>query len=141
MKYTQMTKRVLACGMALAMATTSTGFYPSLTVNAKKKSSKAKAGKAKAGKVKLNKKKATLTEGSTITLKVKSANKKVKWSSKNKKIASVAKVSGKKKDTATIKGMKKGKTTIIAKVGKKKLTCKVTIQKSNLKAVAVDTLD
>lgn len=136
MKYTQMTKRVLACGMALAMATTSTGFYPSLTVNAKKKSSKAKAGKAK-----LNKKKATLTEGSTITLKVKSANKKVKWSSKNKKIASVAKVSGKKKDTATIKGMKKGKTTIIAKVGKKKLTCKVTIQKSNLKAVAVDTLD
>ena len=83
MKYTQMTKRVLACGMALAMATTSTGFYPSLTVNAKKKSSKAKAGKAK-----LNKKKATLTEGSTITLKVKSANKKVKWSSKNKKIAS-----------------------------------------------------
>ncbi len=136
MKYTQMTKRVLACGMALAMATTSTGFYPSLTVNAKKKSSKAKAGKAK-----LNKKKATLTEGSTITLKVKSANKKVKWSSKNKKIASVAKVSGKKKDTATIKGMKKGKTTIVAKVGKKKLTCKVTIQKSNLKAVAVDTLD
>ena len=61
-------------------------------MNAKKKSSKAKAGKAK-----LNKKKATLTEGSTITLKVKSANKKVKWSSKNKKIASVAKVSGKKK--------------------------------------------
>lgn len=136
MKYTQMTKRVLACGMALAMATTSTGFYPSLTVNAKKKSSKAKASKAK-----LNKKKATLTEGSTITLKVKSANKKVKWSSKNKKIASVAKVSGKKKATATIKGMKKGKTTIIAKIGKKKLTCKVTIQQSKLKAVSVDSLD
>ena len=46
---------------------------------------------ANAAKVKLNKKSLTLTVGKTYKLKVKGTKKKVKWSSSNKKVASVNK--------------------------------------------------
>ncbi len=72
-------------------------------------------------KVKLNKTKLSMNVGKTTTLKLKNNKKKVKWSSSNKK---VAKVSAKGK----VKGLKKGKATITAKVGKKKYKCKVTVK-------------
>ncbi|MBQ9063327.1 MAG: Ig-like domain-containing protein [Eubacterium sp.] len=71
--------------------------------------------------VKLSKKKATITVGKTLKLKVKGTKKKVKWKSSNKKVATVSK-------KGVVKGIKKGTCKITAKVGKKKLTCKVTVK-------------
>ncbi len=79
-------------------------------------------------KVKLNKTKVTLTVGQTKKLKVKNKPKgaKVKWSSKNKKVAKVTK-------KGKVIAKKTGKTTIIAKVKKKKLKCKVIVKKKTTK--------
>ncbi len=64
----------------------------------------------------------TLTKGKAFTLKVKNAGKaKVKWASSNKKVATVSKA-------GKVTAKKAGKATITAKVGKKKLTCKVTVK-------------
>lgn len=77
---------------------------------------------ARAASVKLNKSKLTLEVGKSKQLKVKGTKVgKVKWSSSKKKIATVSK---KGKVTA----VKTGKTDIIAKVGKKKLRCRVTVK-------------
>lgn len=63
----------------------------------------------------------TVLKGKTFTLKVKNAGKaKVKWASSNKKVATVSKA-------GKVTAKKAGKATITAKVGKKKLTCKVTV--------------
>lgn len=96
-----------------------------------------------AAKPKLNKKKLSVTKGDTATLTVKKAKKKVKWSTSKKKIVKITKVSGKKKSQAVIKGVKPGKAVVTAKVGKKKLTCKVTVKKpvDNFKTTAVDIFD
>ena len=77
-----------------------------------------------AQKPKLSKTKVTLTVSEsvkhpTFTLKVKGTKKKAKWSTSNKKVATV------KKGKITAKG--KGKATITCKVSGKKLTCKVTV--------------
>lgn len=78
---------------------------------------------SKAASVKLNKTKITLEVGDTQKLKVKGAKvSKVKWSSNNKKVASV------KKGIVTAK--KAGKANIVAKVNKKKLTCKVGVNEN-----------
>ena len=75
----------------------------------------------------LNKKKVSIKVGKRIQLKVKNKGKrKIKWSSTKKKIASVNKkglVTAKKAGTAKIK----------AKVGRKTLTCKVTVKKRTVK--------
>ena len=76
---------------------------------------------AAAGKIKLNKSKVTIYTGKSTTLKVIGTSKKIKWKSGNKKIAIV---SSKGKVTAK----KKGNVKIIAKIGKKKYTCKVTVK-------------
>ncbi len=76
---------------------------------------------AQAATVKLNKKSVTLIKGQTTTLKMKGTSKKVTWSSSKESIATV---SSKGKVTAK----KKGTTTITAKVGGKKYTCKVTVE-------------
>lgn len=83
---------------------------------------------ANAASAKLNKKKATVTVGKTVKLKVKNTGSKVKWTSSNKKVATVKK-SG--KYGAVVTGKKAGKATITAKVGKKKLKCKVTVKKKS----------
>lgn len=70
--------------------------------------------------VKLSKKKATVTAGKTLKLKVKGTKKKVKWKTSDKQVATVSK-------KGVVKGIKRGDCTITAKVGKKKLTCKVTV--------------
>ncbi len=84
------------------------------------------AGAAK--KLKLSSKKLTVTVGASKKLSVKNTKKKVKWSVKSgKKYISLKK---KKKTSVTVQGKKKGKAVILAKIGKKKLTCKVTVKKA-----------
>lgn len=80
--------------------------------------------KASAAKIKLNKKKLTLHVKQSYTLKLKNYKKKIKWSSSNKKIASVT-------SKGKVMAKKTGKTTITAKAGKKKYTCKITVKKAN----------
>lgn len=74
---------------------------------------------ASAAYMHLNYNSVRLSGGLTAKLKV-NTKKKVKWSSSNKKVASVS-------SKGLVKGKKKGKCTITAKVGKKKMKCKVTI--------------
>ena len=83
------------------------------------------------GKVALKKldrataKEQTVKKGKTIKLKVSrtpvTAAGKVKWTTSNKKVAIVSK-------EGVVKGVKKGKATITAKVGKKKVQFKVTVK-------------
>jgi len=85
-------------------------------------------GVAAQAKVSLNKKKAQITVGSSLSLNVKGTKKKVKWSTSNKKIATV-KSTGKVKCKVTAK--KAGKATVTAKAGNKKYKCKVTVVKKS----------
>lgn len=71
----------------------------------------------------------------TTLLTVANANKKVKWTTSNKNIATIVKVSGKKSCKAKIQGKKTGKATITAKVGNKKLSCQITVKKKTTTAV------
>lgn len=73
-----------------------------------------------ASKIKISKTKASMTKGKTMQLKVKGTKKKVKWSSSKKSVATVSK-------NGKVTAKKSGKATITAKVGKKKLKCKVTV--------------
>ena len=83
-----------------------------------------------ASKVKLSKTKATLYNGQKLTLKVKGASKAVKWSTSDAKVAKVSK-------KGVVKAKSVGTATITATVGKKTLTCKVTV-KPPLKASATE---
>ncbi len=69
----------------------------------------------------ISKKKVTLCVGQTVQLKIRKAKKKAKWTSSNKKIATVS-------SKGKVKAKKKGKVTITARIGKKKYKCKVTIE-------------
>jgi hypothetical protein len=76
--------------------------------------------------------KRTIYVGQTLKLYVIGVKKKkVKWKSTNKKVAKVSK-------KGKVKGLRPGKATIIAKVGKRSLKCKLTVKKrparSNLSA-------
>lgn len=74
-----------------------------------------------ATKPKLNKKNSTLIKGQTLVLKVSGTKSKIKWSSSNKTVAAV-------NSTGKVTAKKKGTATIVAKVGKKTLSCKITVQ-------------
>ena len=87
-------------------------------------------GQAAKKKTKLNKTKQTLHVGKKLTLKVKNTKKKVKWSSSKKAVASVTK-------KGVVKAKKKGKTVITAKIGKKKLKCKITVKQKVVKKKTV----
>lgn len=80
-------------------------------------------------KVRLNLTKATLSVGGSINLKLLNNKKKVTWKSSNKKVASVTK-------KGKVKAKKKGKASIVAKVGKKKYTCKITVGKVSKKSAS-----
>lgn len=77
-------------------------------------------------KVALDKKKANVTVGNTLRLKLKNASGPVVWKSKNKSVASVT-------PKGIVKGKKVGTTTIQASYQGKTYTCKVTV-KSRFKA-------
>ena len=74
-----------------------------------------------AGKIKLNASKATLATDQGILLELKGYSGAVKWSSSNKKVATVNK-------NGLVKAKKKGSTVITAKAGKKKYKCKITVK-------------
>lgn len=74
---------------------------------------------------KLNKAKVTLVKGDQVSLKVTGTAKKVRWSTSEKKVATVT--SG-----GLVKAKGKGTARITAKVGKKKLVCRVTIEAPKL---------
>lgn len=80
--------------------------------------------------VKLNTTKKTLVKGQTYTLKVTGTSSTVKWSTSNKKIASV---SSKGKVTAIAKGT----ATITAKVSGKKYTCKVSVETPKINKTSI----
>lgn len=80
-----------------------------------------------AKKVKLSKKNVTVKVGKTQTIKVKNTKKKAKWTiKKGKKYISLKK---KKKTSVVVKGKKQGKAVVVAKIGKKKLSCSVKVVK------------
>lgn len=106
----KITKKILAVLLSLVLLLT---LIPSLSMENVSAAQK---------KAKLNKSKATIYVGKTVTLKLKNNKKKVKWSSSNKKVATVSK-------KGKVTGKKAGKATITAKVGKKKYKCKVTVKK------------
>lgn len=89
---------------------------------------------------KLSKKNASVQEGKTISLTVKNPTKTVTWKSSNSKVAKITKKSGAKKSKATIKGIKKGKVKITAKVGYEKLTATITVKHVHKYASATCTL-
>ena len=68
----------------------------------------------------------TLSVGGSINLKLLNNKKKVTWKSSNKKVASVTK-------KGKVKAKKKGKAKIIARVGKKKYICKLSVGKVSKK--------
>ena len=74
-----------------------------------------------AAPVRLNKSSVTVLVGKTYQLKVKGTKKKAKWSSSNKKVATV-------NSKGVITGKKAGTVKVTAKIGKKKYTCKVKIK-------------
>ena len=84
-----------------------------------------------ATKPKLSKTKITMTVGQSKKLKVKGISKKrakrIKWKSSKKKVVTVTK-------TGKLKARKAGKATITAKVGKKKLKCKVVVKRKRKKS-------
>lgn len=77
--------------------------------------------KCKVTVIKLNKKKVTLQAGKSLSLKVLGIKKKVTWKSSNSKVAKVNK-------NGKVTGLKQGNATIVAKVAKKKLKCKVIVK-------------
>lgn len=70
---------------------------------------------------KLNRTNLTMTVGKSKKLKVRNGRN-IKWSSSNKAVVTVSK-------NGTVKAKKAGKATIIAKVYKKRLKCKVVVKK------------
>jgi hypothetical protein len=79
-----------------------------------------------AAKPKLSKKQATLLTGQTLKLKVTNKGKKsVKWSTSKSKVAKVK--------NGRITAVGKGKAVITAKVGNKKLKCKITVKTNQFK--------
>lgn len=117
-------KRLLACGLSLALAASSLGSLPGQTAAAAKKAT-----------VKLSASKVSIKVGKTKKLKLQKKNvkklKSTKWSTNKKKVATVnkkgkitAKSVGSAKITAKVKYIPKGKKKAVTK----KLTCKVTVK-------------
>lgn len=77
-------------------------------------------GTAKAARI--NRKKVTTEPGKIIVLSITSQTQNAKWSSSNKKVATVSKY-------GIVKAKKAGKCTITGTVGSKKYTCQVTVKK------------
>ena len=82
---------------------------------------------AEAATVRLDQKNFTLTAGERFTLNLKGTGKKATCTSSNKRIATVT------KKGCNVVAKKAGKVTITAKVGNKKLKCKVTVKKAPAK--------
>lgn len=86
-----------------------------------------------AAQPKLNKTKMTMYEGQKKTLKV-NKKAKVKWSSSNKKVATV-------NQKGQVFAKKKGTTFIKARIGKRVIKCKVTVKKPHLSEPIIFTYE
>lgn len=117
-------KKVLVTIMTLALIAASLCIMPANAennLNNKITGIRINAPKSKA-KIRINKKKATMYVGKKLKLKIKGIKaKKVKWSSSNKKVATVKK--------GIVKAKKKGRVIITAKVKGKKYKCKISVKK------------
>lgn len=78
----------------------------------------------------ISKKKVTICTGQTIQLKVNGVKKKARWTSSNKSVATVT-------QKGKVSAKKKGTTTATAKIGKKKYTCKVTVESPKLSKTSI----
>jgi len=89
-----------------------------------------------ASKIKLNKKTLYITKGQTAQLEISGTKKKVKWSTSNKKIATVT-------SKGRVKGVKKGNAKVTATVDGKKYVCKVIVETPTLskKSAVLETGD
>lgn len=74
----------------------------------------------------------TLTAGQSFDLTLKNTKSSVKWSTNNKNVATIKKIS---KYKYKVTGKKPGTTTITANIGKKKYNCKVTVKAPQTKEV------
>ena len=103
-----MKKAVLVCLLIFAVSIVSIGSYLNISARGNQK-------------IKLNKSKITMKVGKRVKLKISPNRKhKIKWTSSKKKVASVLK--------GIVNAKKPGKTKIIARIGKKKLRCMVTVK-------------
>lgn len=117
-------KMVTAMALSLSLALTVPGVLPLATV-----SNVATVEAAKSPTI--NQKSATLLAGQTLKLKVSNKGKNsIKWSTNKSKVATV------KNGTVTAVG--KGTAVITAKVGNKKLKCKVTVKANEFKVSKMD---
>lgn len=80
------------------------------------------SGGSSSSGISLSQTSATLTAGRKLKLKVSGTSKKIKWSSSKKSVATVS-------SKGVVRAKKKGTATITAKVGGKKLKCKVKVTK------------
>lgn len=78
----------------------------------------------------ISKKKVTICTGQTIQLKVNGIKKKARWTSSNKAVATVT-------QNGKVSAKKKGTTTVTAKIGKKKYTCKVAVESPKLSKASI----
>lgn len=97
-----------------------------------------KVGQAAKKKMSINKTKVTMDYDETYVISVKNPIQKVKWTSSNKKIATI-KAFNFKNSKCKIFAHKKGKATITVKVGNKKFKCKVTIVNREIDINSVST--
>ena len=104
-------KLILSLIVALSLVTVLQTITPELPIT----------NVVQASSIKISKTKYTMNKGEKYTLKIKGTKKSVKWSSSNKKIATI---NSKGKVTAK----KKGTVTITAKVGSKKYKCKIKVE-------------
>ena len=84
-----------------------------------------------APKISLTKK--TINAGEKFTLKLNGTTKSVKWTTSNKKVATVS-------QNGVVKGIAKGTANIIATVGEKKYVCKVTVKEPRILSVSTNEL-
>lgn len=121
MKKNRLKSRLIAFTMATALCMVS---MPATTVNVNAK-------KVQPKKIVLETNKETVAKGCTVKLSVKKmlpkgASGQIKWTSSNKKIATVNK-------KGVVKGKNIGKVVITASVGKAKAKCKITVYKPTKK--------
>ena len=109
-----MKKKIAAVLLATAVVVSAT---PMVSADAATKVSVAKSVTVKKGGVK------------TISLKNADKNTKAKWTTSNSKIVKITKKKAKK---VTVKGVSVGKAVVTAKVGSKKLKCKVYVGATSL---------
>lgn len=102
-------KLLFSSVITLALAIVCLNFFPESAIS------------AQAAKARINKRSVVLLKGQKEKLKIKGTKEEVEWKSKNKSVAKVSK-------KGVVTARKKGKTTIIARVGKKTYKCKLTVE-------------